>query len=116
MPAPDITLKRGRSLRKALTPQELGLWLRLKERQLKGFRFRKQHPVGPYILDFYCPQARLAVEIDGEVHNLPQQVEHDQRRDAWLREQGIETLRLSASLLKNPGQAAEYILSVLRER
>jgi very-short-patch-repair endonuclease len=116
LPAPDITLKRARSLRKALTPQELGLWLRLKELQLGGFRFRRQHPVGPYIVDFYCAQARLAVEIDGEVHSLPEQVEHDRRRDAWLREQGIDTLRLSADFLKSPGRAAEHVLGVLRGR
>jgi very-short-patch-repair endonuclease len=108
------TLERALRLRKALTPQELGLWLRLKNRQLGGFKFRRQHPVGPYILDFYCAEARLAVEIDGAVHDHPDQVAHDRRRDAYFRERGIETLRLGATLLKNPGAAAEHILDVLR--
>jgi very-short-patch-repair endonuclease len=113
---PDLTLKRARQLRKALTPQELGLWLRLKNRQLGGFRFRRQHPVGPYILDFYCPERRLAVEIDGEVHNQPDQIAHDRRRDAYCLDRGIATLRLSADCLKNPDRAATDILDSLRCR
>jgi very-short-patch-repair endonuclease len=110
----DITFKRAKRMRKALTPQELGLWLRLKDRQLGGFKFRRQHPIGPYILDFYCAEARLAVEIDGEVHATPDQAAHDARRDAYFLEIGIETLRLSTETLKNPGVAAERVLEVLR--
>jgi very-short-patch-repair endonuclease len=110
----DITLKRARRLRKNLTPQELGLWLRLKNRALGGFRFRRQHPVGPYILDFYCAEARLAVEIDGYSHGLEGREAHDGRRDAWLREKGIETLRLPIDTLKNPDDAAAHVLEVLR--
>ena len=78
-----LTLKRAKRLRDNMTRQELGLWLYLKNRQLGGFKFRRQHPVGPYILDFYCAELRLAVEIDGEVHGHPDQVAHDQRRDAF---------------------------------
>jgi very-short-patch-repair endonuclease len=110
----DITLARARSFRKSLTSPELGLWLRLKNRKHGGFKFRRQHPIGPYVLDFYCAEARPAVEIDGEVHNSPDQVAHDRRRDAYFREHGIETLRLGASLLKNPGLAAERIIDVFR--
>ena len=97
-----------------MTRQELGLWLRLKNRQLGGFKFRRQHPIGPYILDFYCAEARLAVEIDGDIQAHPDQIAHDRRRDAYFRKQGIATLRLGATLLKTPGQAAERILDVLR--
>jgi very-short-patch-repair endonuclease len=50
------------------TPAEIVLWEALKDKQLSGFRFRKQHPIDEYILDFYCPSARLAVELDGEYH------------------------------------------------
>jgi very-short-patch-repair endonuclease len=101
-------------MRKALTPPELGLWLRLKNRQLGGFRFRRQHPVGPYILDFYCPEARLAVEIDGDSHGVEGATAHDARRDAWLLAQNIQTLRISADMAKDPGAASGYILQVLR--
>jgi very-short-patch-repair endonuclease len=112
----DITLKRAKTLRRPMTPQELGLWLRVKNRQLGGFKFRRQHPLGPYILDFYCHEARLAVEIDGQAHGSVEQAAHDARRDAYCRAMGIETLRLSAERLKRPGAAAESILEVLRER
>ena len=97
-----------------MTPQELGLWLRVKNRQLGGFKFRRQHPIGPYILDFYCAEAKLAVEIDGQTHWSPEQERHDARRDAYFRAMGIETLRLSAEALKRPGAAAEYLLEVLK--
>jgi very-short-patch-repair endonuclease len=112
----DISLKRAKRMRRALTPQELGLWLRLKDRQLGGFKFRHQHPIGPYILDFYCAEARLAVEIDGEAHGAPEQVAHDVRRDAYFRQMGIGTLRLSAEMLKNPAVATGHILETLRGR
>jgi very-short-patch-repair endonuclease len=110
----DLTFKRAKRLREALTPQELGLWLRLKNRRLAGFKFRVQHPVGPYILDFYCAEARLAVEIDGRTHWSAEQVAHDERRDGYFRERGIDTLRLSTELLKEPGRAAEVVLEALR--
>jgi very-short-patch-repair endonuclease len=113
---PILSLKRAKHLRRPMTPQELGLWLRVKNRQLGGFKFRRQHPVGPYILDFYCPEARLAVEIDGQSHWSPEQEAHDARRDAWFQEMGIETLRLSAESLKRPGAAADRILEVVRDR
>jgi very-short-patch-repair endonuclease len=111
---PVLTLNRAKPLRRPMTPQELGLWLRVKNRQLGGFKFRRQHPVGPYILDFYCAEVRLAVEIDGQTHWSPEQERHDARRDAYLQEMGIETLRLSTESLKQPGAAADRILEVLR--
>ncbi len=109
-----LTFKRAIRLRRSLTPQELGLWLRLKNRQLGGFKFRRQHPIGPYILDFYCAEARLAVEIDGQSHWSAEQIAHDVRRDAYFRAMGIETLRLSTALLKEPDRATEAVLEVLR--
>ncbi|MCP4382797.1 MAG: DUF559 domain-containing protein [Hyphomicrobiales bacterium] len=58
--------------------------------------FRRQHPVGPYVIDFYCAAARLAAEIDGWSHAAGDRSERDERRDAWLRERGIRTLRIPA--------------------
>jgi very-short-patch-repair endonuclease len=109
-----ITLKRARRMRKALTPQELGLWLRLRDRKLGGFRFRRQHPMGPYILDFYCPEARLAIEIDGYSHGVEGAAERDARRDAWLLARNVETLRISTEMAKDPEAAAGFILQVVR--
>ena len=110
----DLTLKRARRMRKALTPQEPGLWLRLSGRKLGGFRFRRQHPVGPYILDFYCAEAQLAVELDGDSHGVEGAAEHDARRDAWLMARGIMTLRISNDAAKDPEAVALQILAVLR--
>ena len=81
-------------MRKAQSLPELMLWRLLKGDAL-GVRFRRQHPVGPYILDFFCTARRLAVEVDGLGHEA--RVEHDARRDAWLAGQGIRVLRFAAA-------------------
>lgn len=112
-----INLKRARRLRQSLTPPEVALWVRLKGRQLEGFGFRRQHVVEPYILDFYCEAARLAIEVDGQAHSAPDSVAHDARRDAFLRHRGIETLRLPASLVLDDVTAAlSRILEAVRRR
>jgi very-short-patch-repair endonuclease len=100
MRSPTITLKRARRMRRALTPPELALWSQLKGGKLEGLHFRRQHPAGPYILDFYCSEARLAVEIDGQGHGHEIQAAHDSRRDNWLEAQGIEVLRTAAQYVK----------------
>ncbi len=110
----DISLKRARRLRQSLTGPEVGLWVHLRGRQLGGFRFRRQHPIGPYILDFYCAEARLAVEIDGAVHDCPDQVRRDARRGEWLMARGIRTLRIPSSWMKAPGAVLGTILGELR--
>ena len=92
----------------------MGLWVRLKNRRLGGFKFRVQHPIGPYILDFYCAEARLAVEVDGRTHWSAEQAAHDARRDAYFRAMGIQTLRLGTELVKEPGRAGEVVLEALR--
>jgi very-short-patch-repair endonuclease len=76
-------------------PERL-LWKRLNRRQMGGLHFRRQHPVGPYILDFYCDAAKFAVEVDGYSHTTAGRAEHDQRRDQWLDERGITVVRVAA--------------------
>ncbi len=76
-----------------MTPAETLLWERLRNRRLHGLKFRRQHPLGPFIADFYCAAARLVVEVDGGIH-LEQQ-EQDAQRDAVLRAQGYRTLRVT---------------------
>ncbi len=80
-----------------MTSPEVLLWGRLRGHRLDGLKFRRQHPLGPYVLDFYCHEVRLAVEIDGATHGDDGRPERDQQRDAWVLQQGIRTLRLSAS-------------------
>jgi very-short-patch-repair endonuclease len=77
---------------------EVLLWRKLRKDQ-SGFRFRRQHPVGAYVLDFYCPELKLAVEIDGSLHYDDAAVAYDKRRDTWLRGQGIHVLRLPARVV-----------------
>ncbi len=89
-------VSRARVLRRVLTPPEVRLWLCLRGKQLGGLKFRRQHPAGPYVLDFYCSEARLAVEVDGQHHGETDQSVHDARRTEWLSTQGIAVLRIAA--------------------
>ena len=91
-----ISYVRARDMRRSLTPPEARLWRYLKGQALDGFAFRKQHPIGPYILDFYCASAKLAVEVDGAIHDQSDQIRHDQRRTAWLAERGVRVIRIAA--------------------
>ena len=97
MPPHFETYRRAAGMRRALTPPEARLWTCLKGGGLEGLKFRRQHPVGPYILDFYCHAARLAVEVDGAAHDEADQLAHDERRTAWLKAQGIEVLRIRST-------------------
>jgi len=81
-----------------MTLPEILLWQALRGKAL-GSRFRKQHPAGDYILDFYCPAARLAIEVDGQGHATPEQIDHDRRRDAWLTGHTVRTLRIPAAAI-----------------
>jgi very-short-patch-repair endonuclease len=80
-------------MRRALTQPERTMWALLRRNEI-GLHFRRQHPIGPYILDFYCAVARLAIEVDGPVHD--EQQARDERRTAWLASEGIRVLRFSA--------------------
>ncbi|CAN5446112.1 hypothetical protein BH10PSE1_BH10PSE1_16380 [soil metagenome] len=90
------SVSRARVQRRALTPPEARLWVFLRRRGLGDLKFRRQHPIGPYVLDFYCAEAKLAVEVDGAGHDHPERVEHDRHRTAWLAARGIAVLRLAA--------------------
>lgn len=81
-----------RKLRHSLTPAEATLWRALKGRQVYGLKFRRQHSVGPYILDFYCPELKLAIELDGESHMMREEYD-DRRTDNLFRMAGITVLR-----------------------
>jgi len=84
-----------RSLRSNLTLAEVPLWERLRRRQLCGYKFRRQHPVGRYVLDFYCVEQRLAVEVDGESHFAGSGPARDRRRDEFLAGLRIRVLRFT---------------------
>jgi very-short-patch-repair endonuclease len=90
----DPTLKRRRrELRLNQTEAEKTLWSHVRSRQLYGMKFFRQYSVGPYILDLYCPQMRVAIELDGGQHTEDNRREYDATRSAYLKEHGIEVLR-----------------------
>ena len=87
----------ARHLRRRLSLPEGLLWRAMTAGKIEGLKFRKQHPIGPYVLDFYCHEIRLCVEVDGEAHRLGDHPEKDARRDCWLADKGIRTLRIPAT-------------------
>ncbi|MEZ4553756.1 MAG: endonuclease domain-containing protein [Dehalococcoidia bacterium] len=90
-------VRAARQLRRPLTPTERLLWEHLRDRRLDGLKFRRQHPVGPFVLDFYCVELRLAIEVDGGVHSTEEQAHHDADRQAVLEEAGIRFIRIPAA-------------------
>lgn len=95
------TRTRAKRLRREMTWPERRLWQALRAHRLDGLHFRRQHPFGPYVLDFYCVALKLAVEVDGGAHNIAGARERDAARDAWLHDRGVDTLRLPAGLVEN---------------
>jgi len=105
------TINGARQMRRKMTLPEVILWQALRK-QPSGLKFRRQHPSGAYILDFFCSDARLAIEVDGEAHNRGDRPERDERRDAWLRDAGIETLRIPAvEILKDADVVIRWIFA-----
>lgn len=80
-------------MRNNTTEAEDELWRHIRRKQLEGLRFRRQHPVSNFILDFYCHEARLAIELDGPIHNNPDQKSYDEERNKVIESLGIRTLR-----------------------
>jgi very-short-patch-repair endonuclease len=105
----------ARALRKRLTPQEVKLWVKLRELKPLGFHFRRQAPIGPYIVDFVSFKSRLVIEADGGQHNLPEGIESDRARDSCLRSQGFQILRFwNSDIDANLEGVMETIFSALR--
>ncbi|ATP20662.1 MULTISPECIES: endonuclease domain-containing protein [Sphingobium] len=91
---------RARQLRKAMSKPEVLLWQILRQRP-QGLKFRRQHPSGPYVADFYCHEARLVIEVDGEAHARGDAPMRDEQRDCWFAERGLSVLRLPAAAIMN---------------
>ena len=86
-------LARAREFRQPQTPAEVTLWASLRDRQLGGYKFRRQHPIDRFIADFCCPECRLIVEVDGDSHLA--QAEYDVARTEWLSDHGYEVIRFT---------------------
>ncbi|HEY1706848.1 MAG TPA: endonuclease domain-containing protein [Rhizomicrobium sp.] len=90
------------------------MWNALRGKRLGGLRFRRQHPIGPYIVDFYCASAKLIIEMDGGRHALDENAVRDKTRTRWLEEQGYKIVRFwNSDFLREPAYVIENILSVL---
>jgi very-short-patch-repair endonuclease len=93
--------EQARRLRRSMSLPEVVLWRELRKKP-NGAQYRRQHPAGPYVLDFFCATANLAIEVDGEVHTRGDRPLRDEARDKWLGSQGVRVLRVSANeVLKN---------------
>lgn len=88
-----------KKLRKSSTPQEVILWSRIRKNQL-GYKFRRQHSIGKYIVDFYCPEKRLIIELDGSQH-IERQKEYDKQREEYLNNLGFTILRFWDNEINN---------------
>ncbi len=105
---------RAKALRHNLTPAERKLWKRLRDHQLGGLSFRRQHAIGPFIVDFVCLEKKHVVELDGDSH--AHQPEYDERRTAWLEERGYRVQRFTnVDVNKNLEAVLQAILNACTE-
>ena len=108
--------RNARQLRRKMSLPEVILWHWLRQRP-GGLKFRRQHPTGVYVLDFFCSDARLAIEVDGEAHSRGDRPQRDATRDEWLRAAGIETLRVpAAALLDDADAVLRWVIAEATER
>ena len=109
-------LKRARKLRREMSLPEVLLWRLLRGKPM-GVKFRKQHPVGEFVLDFYCAEKRLGIEIDGIAHDMGDSPERDGVRDAILKNMNIEIIRIpAADVLRNVEGTADAIVRLCANR
>jgi very-short-patch-repair endonuclease len=106
--------QRSRELRQQYTPAEDRLWQVLRDRQLKGYKFRRQHPIGRVIVDFYCAQVKLVIEVDGGVHS--EQVEYDAERTKWLESMEYSVIRFqNQEVMEQLTTVTDKIITVCQE-
>ena len=110
------TVLKARALRRAMTLPEGLLWQQLRRRPC-GLKFRRQHPIGPFIADFYCAAAKLIIEVDGSGHDMGDSPGRDARRDDWLVTQGFAVLRFAATeVMRNMEAVVSEVAHVSVER
>jgi len=97
--------ERARQLRQVETWAEKLMWRWLRDRRFNGYKFRRQHPLGDFYLDFFCEEADLNIELDGSQHGFPAQRKHDLEREKYLASLGIKTLRFWNSHLRRNAQS-----------
>ena len=107
---PKKTKKQRQYLRNNMTKWEVILWNDLKGKKMFGFKIRRQYGVDNYVIDFYCPELKLALEVDGDVHYYPDKLEADKRKNKQLQEEGIQLIRLKNEDLEEDYESAVIYL------
>ena len=97
----DVLKERAKEMRNKSTEAEKMLWNVLSNKGIEGFKFRRQHIIGEYIVDFVCLEKKLVIEVDGTIHNLPEQIEHDKERTIWLESKGFKVVRYTNKQVLN---------------
>ena len=111
-----VTRERAKSLQKNMTPPERKIWLQLKVLKSRGYKFRRQAPIGPYIVDFVCFAKNLVVEIDGDTHFLGNEPKKDKQRTIFLEQEGFSLLRFTnLDVANNPEGVLQNVLSGLQK-
>ena len=109
--SPEL-IERAKIFRKTPTHAELLLWNGLKNRQLSGYKFRRQHPINRFIADFFCYEVKLFVEIDGKIHQLPLNYEHDIGRTIELERFGMHIIRFTNDQVEND---LDFVLNIIKQ-
>jgi very-short-patch-repair endonuclease len=113
---PDLKVRR-KELRRNQTEAESCLWLRLRYKKRGEIKFYRQYGIGPYIVDFYCPKCRLAIELDGDQHNNDGQAKYDEERTSFLNSEDIHVLRFrNKEVLNDPDSVVRKILGYEQDR
>ncbi len=116
MPASNHAYRNARRLRRKMSLPEVLLWQILRK-QPGYIKFRRQHPIGRYVLDFYVIESKLGIEIDGISHDIGDRPARDEERDRWIEAQGIRMLRISAKdVLADPNAVADSVVRLCTER
>jgi very-short-patch-repair endonuclease len=114
-PDRNAVVLRARALRREPTLPEGLLWRELRKRP-GGFKFRRQHPLGWYVVDFYCPAAGLVIEVDGQSHSMGNRAQEDAVRDRWIRQQGLRVIRFPAADVMNDVQSVVTAITLACRR
>lgn len=111
---PRMVVKR-RSLRRKMTKAEIFLWVQLKNKQILGYKFRRQYSVGYFVIDFYCPKLKLALEVDGDSHFTKEAREYDKRREKYIKSFGIRFLRVTnLDVYRNMEGVIDKIIEIIK--
>src|SRR4051812_44653852 len=110
------SMQNARRQRRAMSPPEVKLWALLR-RSPDGIRFRRQHPIGPYVADFYCPAAKLVIEVDGLMHDFAERAALDEARNTYMRGRGLEVIRIpAAAVFRDATVVAQNLISLCADR